>query len=177
MNHSLKLFAVYLGGYAPRCQVELHDMVFVTGTTVKKTYPLLVKKWFLKTFNKFHLDGYLELSVVDGHKIKLSRRKPRSTLKLFYVHLGAYDPTQLNELHRNCFIVARTKQAAKARAKKSWVGWQVHKDFIADVECCIAVDQVDGHYLHLKPTSQKSSEKLYLGYDLIPKSIIQSFRI
>ena len=27
-----KLFAVYLGGRAPKCNTELHDVVFVVGT-------------------------------------------------------------------------------------------------------------------------------------------------
>jgi len=37
-----KLFAVYLGVRADRCNIELHDVVFVVGTSIEDTYPL---KW------------------------------------------------------------------------------------------------------------------------------------
>ena len=35
---SLKLFAVCLGGRAPKCNTELHDVVFVVGARVEDTY-------------------------------------------------------------------------------------------------------------------------------------------
>jgi len=33
-----KLFAVYLGGRAPRCNTELHDVVFVAGEAIEACY-------------------------------------------------------------------------------------------------------------------------------------------
>lgn len=41
-----KLFAVYLGDRADRCNIEPHDVVFVVGSCIEETYPLLAKKWF-----------------------------------------------------------------------------------------------------------------------------------
>lgn len=46
-----KLFAVYLGGRADRCNIELHDVVFVVGSSIEETYPLLAKKWFGSAFS------------------------------------------------------------------------------------------------------------------------------
>ena len=34
-----KLFAVYLGGRAPKANIELHDVVFVVGESIEQTYP------------------------------------------------------------------------------------------------------------------------------------------
>lgn len=36
--NELKLFAVYLGGRADRCNIELHDVVFVVGSCIEETY-------------------------------------------------------------------------------------------------------------------------------------------
>lgn len=170
----MKLFAVYLGGYAPNCNVEVHDMVFVAGETFEETQPALVKKWFLKSYDRFHYDGYQDLSVVDGYKITLSHEKTNSDVKLFYVHLGAYVPGELNELHKNCFIVATNKSEAKSKARASWTGVQVpHKDVQLDVESCLQVESVDGFSLQIEPTDEKPDHDFHLGYNLIAKDIIR----
>jgi hypothetical protein len=52
-----KLFAVYLGGRADRCNIELHDVVFVVGSSIEETYPLLAKKWF-GNLHGFHIDSF-----------------------------------------------------------------------------------------------------------------------
>src|SRR5579862_751029 len=59
-----KLFAVYLGGRADHCNIELHDVVFVVGATIEETYPLLAKKWF-GNLKGFHIDSYVELQNID----------------------------------------------------------------------------------------------------------------
>ena len=41
MEKELKLFAVYLGGSAPKANIELHDVVFVTGFSLEETYSKL----------------------------------------------------------------------------------------------------------------------------------------
>jgi hypothetical protein len=40
------LFAVYLGGRAAKCNTELHDVVFVIGSSIEATYERLMDKWF-----------------------------------------------------------------------------------------------------------------------------------
>ena len=41
-----KLFAVYLGGRAPKCNTELHDVVFAVGASIEDTYDRLLELWF-----------------------------------------------------------------------------------------------------------------------------------
>lgn len=75
-----KLFAVYLGGRAPKCNTELHDVVFAVGESIEATYPRLMDKWFgdprrvhldSNTDNLFDVDDCLEISEVDGWHIHL----------------------------------------------------------------------------------------------------------
>ena len=40
-----KLFAVYLGGRAPKGNTEIHDVVFATGRAIEDTYEQLMDKW------------------------------------------------------------------------------------------------------------------------------------
>ena len=42
----MKLFAVFLGGRAEKCNTELHDVVFTCGNKIEDTYFDLIDKWF-----------------------------------------------------------------------------------------------------------------------------------
>jgi len=53
-----KLFLVYLGGRAPRANIELHDVQFVAGDSIEDTFEQLRKRWF-GTVRGLHLDAYL----------------------------------------------------------------------------------------------------------------------
>ena len=67
-----RLFAVYLGGRAPRASIELHDMVFVAGEAIEDCYDQLLDKWF-GTPGWVHIDSWLELDIVDGWKVELTK--------------------------------------------------------------------------------------------------------
>ncbi len=41
-----KLFIVYLGGSAPKANIELHDIQFVVGNTIEDTFEQLRSNWF-----------------------------------------------------------------------------------------------------------------------------------
>src|SRR5580704_9862432 len=111
-----KLFAVYLGGRAPRCNTELHDVVFVVGESIETTYDQLMDKWFGDPLS-VHIDSWLDLQYVDGYRILLSPEPSRQTEKLFFINLGAYRPGEFTELHAIAFLVARSEQEVKQRAK------------------------------------------------------------
>jgi hypothetical protein len=109
-----RLFAVTLGGRAPKANTELHDVVFVTGSSIEDTYTQLLDKWFGNPVG-LHLDSWLELDVVDGWRISLSPTADASGQKLFFVNLGAYDEN-FAALHANGFYVAESALDAKKRA-------------------------------------------------------------
>jgi hypothetical protein len=174
---ALKLFAVYLGGRAPKCNTELHDVVFTVGETIESTYERLMDKWFGNPL-RLHLDSWVELSIVDGFRIALEASPPAGQdRKLYFVNLGGYQPGQFTELHANAFAVARSEQEVKTRAKAELlVGMQaVHTDDLYDVDDCLEVTEVDGHHLTLEPTDATQPFAPNNGYHVIPPAVVRAY--
>jgi len=171
-----KLFAVYLGGRAARCNTELHDVVFVVGPSIEATYHKLMDKWFGDPL-RLHLDSWLDLRIIDGHQIVLKPSKPAQADKLFFINLGAYLPGQFTELHANAFVVAKTEQQVKLRAKSELLrGTQsVHTDDLYDIDDCLEIAEVDGHHLHLQPTQDIQPFEPNNGYHIIPKAVVDDY--
>lgn len=161
-----KLFAVYLGGRADRCNIELHDVVFVVGASIEDTYPALANKWF-GNLEQFHIDSYVELKKIDGYKIELSKDAPKeNTKKLYFINLGAYKPGEFTEYHQSAFYVADAAPEAIRRAKSELCqGLQtIHKDDVIvlervgqpadfDVDDVLELSEVDEYYISLSPTA------------------------
>lgn len=171
-----KLFAVYLGGRAPKANTELHDVVFATGSRIEDTYPQLLEKWFGNPVG-LHLDSWLELDVVDGYRVTLAEASSPSPEKLFFVNLGAYDDN-FTELHANGFYVAASPEDAKKRALEQYFtsGYELpHKDDLHDIDDCIALDSVNGLRVVLTKTGEVSASKPNNGYHIVPKDVIAHY--
>ena len=171
-----KLFAVYLGGRAPKANTELHDVVFATGTAIEDTYPQLLEKWFGSPVG-LHLDSWLELDVVDGYRVTLSDAPSPSPEKLFFVNLGAYDDN-FTELHANGFYVAADALEAKKRALAEHFtsGYELpHKDDLHDIDDCIALENINGLRVTLTKTGETSANKPSNGYHIVPKDVIAAY--
>lgn len=166
-SNEKKLFAVYLGGRADRCNIELHDVVFVVGSSIEETYLLLAKKWF-GNLQGFHIDSYIELQNIDGYKIELSQDSPTgdSLKKLYFINLGAYQPGEFTEYHQSAFYIADSCADAVRRAKSELCqGLQtVHKDDVVlldrvshpadfDVDDILELQEVDSYNISLIPTT------------------------
>jgi hypothetical protein len=169
----MKLFAVYLGGSAPKANTELHDVVFAVGKTIEDTYTQLLNKWFGDPVS-LHIDSWLELDVVDGWRVSLTKAPSPSDAKLFFVNLGAYDHT-FTELHAMGFYVTASAPEAKQQAlsKHAHTGVnQMHKDDLHCVDDCIALEVVHGLCVALTRTGETSVARPNNGYHLIPKEIV-----
>lgn len=162
-----KLFAIYLGGRADRCNIELHDVVFVVGSSIEETYPLLAKKWF-GNLQGFHIDSYVELQNIDGYKIKLTQGpvEADSLKKLYFINLGAYKPGEFTEYHQSAFYVADSAPEAIRRAKSELCQGlhTIHKDDVVVLDCVsnpidfdvddvLELGEVDSHTISLSPTA------------------------
>jgi hypothetical protein len=171
-----KLFAVYLGGRAPRCNTELHDVVFITGESVETSYERLMDKWFGDPL-RLHIDSWVELKVVDGYRISLQPQPPAGGNKLFFINLGAYLPGQFTELHANAFVVAASEVDVKKRAKAELLqGTQsIHTDDLYDVDDCLEIAEVDGQHIHLEPTPEKMPLEPHSAYIIIPPEIVAAY--
>lgn len=160
-----RLFAVYLGGKADGCNIELHDVVFVVGTCIEETYPLLAKKWF-GNMDGFHIDAYVHLKNIDGYEIELSKTQVTSSKKLYFINLGAYKPHEFTEYHQSGFYVTEDAPEAVQRAKSELCqGLQViHKDDVVlldhvkggfDVDDILEIGNVDDYFISLRPSSSQ----------------------
>ena len=110
----MSVFACLVGGSVPGMRLEVHDVLFARGDTIEACVPSLRAQW-RGTPESLHLDGWGRLDAADGHRIVL-RDAPPEGARLFFVHLGGYDPDRFVELHDNLFVVAPDAKAAKARA-------------------------------------------------------------
>ena len=52
----MKLFSVFLGGRADKCNIELHDVVFTLGEKIEDSYNDLLGKWFGLP-DRLHIDS------------------------------------------------------------------------------------------------------------------------
>ncbi len=173
----MKLYAVFLGGRAKKCNTELHDVVFTCGNKIEETYFDLISKWF-GIPDRLHIDSWVELSYIDGYKITLSQLKNNSNKKLYFINLGGYEPKKFEELHESKFMVGRDKKNIKRRAKESMlVGLeQVHTDDLYDVDDCIEINKVSNLYVNLIESKIKKELRFNNGYLPIPKKIIDQYK-
>jgi hypothetical protein len=172
----LKLFAVYLGGRAPRCNTELHDVVFTVGPTIEDTYERLLDLWFGSP-EGLHIDSWMELSVVDGHRVVLSHNAQPSDKKLYFVNLGAYMEGEFTELHANAMVEASSERDVKARAKAELLRGKitVHTDDLFDIDDCLELTSVDGYGISLMPTTYAVPLVPQNGYQIIPRPIVAAY--
>ena len=150
------LFLVVLGGRAKKANVELHDVRWVIGSTIEDTYDQLRRDWF-GSFEGLHIDSYKKIKYVDGYKITLKNIKKKKlknnknvngkyTKKyLWFVNLGAYDPSSMQEKHEFGLVVASSKLEAKNLAKSKWlIGYKKkHKDDIAPLKILTGCDDCE----------------------------------
>lgn len=178
-----KLFAVYLGGRADRCNIELHDVVFVVGSSIEETYPLLTKKWFGNP-HQVHIDSYICLDHVDGHKIHLTKNAASAdpSKKLYFINLGAYKPFEFTEYHQSAFYVSANAPEAVKRAKAELCqGLEtIHKDDVVlldrvnnhldfDVDDVMEIQEVDEYTISLSPSKLPASVPVsaYIKLDMV----------
>ena len=137
------LFLVVLGGRAKKANVELHDVRWVVGSKIEDTYNALRRDWF-GTFEGLHIDSYKKISYVDGYKINLKNVENEKfkinkfhkinfhQQNLWFVNIGGYDPTSMQEKHEFGLVVAKSSSEAKNKAKSKWLNGykKKHKDDI-----------------------------------------------
>lgn len=164
-----QLFIVYLGGSAPKGNIELHDVQFVIGNTIEDTYEQLKQNWF-GTVKGLHLDSYKAIKGADGYKISIQNKPQNFDKKLYFVNLGGYDESKLNELHEFALFVAADKAEAKEKAKKSLLKTSLHqhKDNLMEVDDCLELSSIGGKYIHLNPSDEEYDLKPdWFGYRVI----------
>lgn len=147
----MKLFAVFVGGNHPRANVELHDVRFCAGETLEDTIPQLRAAWW-GTPQSLHIDGYAELTHVDGRPIRVvsGPAPPGPRLSLWFINVGGYTPELFGEQHHYLFMTGTEKSEVWTRARAlspEWTGR--HKDNFTAIDDILEVSSLMPGNLHL----------------------------
>ena len=185
------LFLVVVGGRSPKANVELHDVRWVIGTKIEDTFDQLRNDWFGSN-NGLHIDSYKKIDSIDGYKINLRNKVNResknkilkkvriSNKKLWFVNIGGYDPSSMQEKHEFGLIVASSPSEAKNKAKSKWLidCKKKHKDDISvvknftDVDDCEVIKYIKKWEIELTLDDNNVEEKNtpdWFGYMRIDK--------
>ena len=183
------LYLVVLGGKAKKANIELHDVRWVIGSKIEDTYDTLRKDWF-GSLKGLHIDSYKKIKYIDGYKINLinfekNKKDKKKLVKrnkakkyLWFVNIGGYDPTSMQEKHEFGLVIASSKLEAKNIAKSKWlVGCKKkHKDDLVSLEMLISCDdcqlikKVGNWEIELSPDNQFIQENNFpdwYGYQKI----------
>ena len=150
------LYLVVLGGRAKKANIELHDVRWVVGSKIEDTYDTLRKDWFGSP-KGLHIDSYKKIRYIDGYKINLINfekdkidkkqleKKNKAKKYLWFVNIGGYSPTSMQEKHEFGLVTASSKLDAKKIATSKWlIGCKKkHKDDIASLETLLPCDDCE----------------------------------
>ena len=180
-NH-LKLFMLLLGSKAPGRLVEQHDFFFGIATSLKELLPE-IKSFWAEAGDTIHIDGWREVSVVDGHQVRIRLRNEitdsTSDKKLFFINLGGYQPNKLEEQHYTILTAKPDRAAAVREAKETlffkhngFKGANTHidekygidVDDIYQVEEILSAVQKENYHIELAPVEGLSEDTIHLGY-------------
>ena len=153
---NISLYLVVLGGRAKKANVELHDVRWVVGSKIEDTFGTLRKDWFGSP-KGLHIDSYKKIRYIDGYKINLINfekdkidkkqleKKNKAKKYLWFVNIGGYSPTSMQEKHEFGLVIASNKLEAKNIAKSKWlIGCKKkHKDDLASLEMLISYDDCE----------------------------------
>ena len=150
------LYLVVLGGRAEKANIELHDVRWVDGSKIEDTFETLRNSWF-GSLKGLHIDSYKKIQYIDGQKIilknvennKIGKKKLAKKIipkkNLWFVNIGGYNPTSMQEKHEFGLVIASSKLEAKNIAKSKWlIGCKKkHKDDLASLEMLISCDDCE----------------------------------
>ncbi len=150
------LFLVVLGGKALKANVEVHDVRWVVGSRIEDTFNVLRNDWF-GLLEGLHIDSYKKIKHIDGHKINLknfkSYKKEEKHLinqtnpkkNLWFVNIGGYSPTIMQEKHEFGLVVAPNYKEAKNKAKSKWLKGCIKKH----IDDCAVIKEIDKWIIEL----------------------------
>ena len=178
--NKIYLFLVVLGGRATKANVELHDVRWVIGSRIEDTFNVLRRDWF-GTIDGLHIDSYKKINYVDGYKINLKKiendkLKNSKLIKenipkhnLWFVNIGGYDPTSMQEKHEFGLVAASSSIEAKNKAKSKWLNGckKKHKDDITRLndlwtyDDCEIISKIDNWEIELKQENNCVEDTFY----------------
>lgn len=172
-----KLFMVLIGCKPAGRHTEQHDVFFGIANSLKELIPAIIAFW--PEAEDLHIDGYREVTHVDGYRIGINEAAPSSGF-LFFINLGGYKENEMEEFHYKMLATGKDKNEALRKAKATaffkhtgFKGATSHIDdkYGVDVDDMALVEEIlpaavrRQYKLSLLPAEPGTPEdKLHLGY-------------
>ena len=186
IQSTLKLYQILLGSKAPNRNVEQHDYFFGIASSLKELVPE-IKAFWPEAGNSIHLDGWREVTTVDGYKIEVVLKDENidiSGKKLFFINLGGYQHSKLEEQHYTLLSVQDNRADAVQNAKKTVFfktntikganshideKYGIDVDDIYQIEDILLPTQKAKYHLQITPAAGLPEDEIYLGYFKLDK--------
>lgn len=171
------LYVVCLGGRAPGCNVELHDVVFATGTRIEATHEQLLDQWFGQP-EGLHIDAWARVDRIAGYRVRLASTPAGDDLRLYFINIGGYAPGELWERHAYALYPGHSAAEVKRRARQELlVGREsVHRDDLYDIDDVLEVRTAGNWHIHLEADPDAGDPAVINGYFPIPRRAIGRWR-
>ena len=128
-------------------------MRFVAADTIEESIPQLRAAWW-GTPSSLHIDGYAELTHVDGRRIEVvPGQAPASPEQsLWFINVGGYAPELFGEQHTYLFMIGASKAEIWTRARQHTPDWTSrHKDNLSAIDDILEVNTLLGtEGLHIR---------------------------
>ena len=178
---SLKLFMVLIGCKPDGRHTEQHDIFFGIANEMKELIPEFEKFW-PEAKGKMHVDGWREVTQVDGQTVQIIERTQKSktaTHQLFFINLGGYKKEEFEEFHYKLIVASTDKSAAIKIAKQTAFYKHTHFDGAAshiddkygvDVDDIYTIDEIlaaatkEQFAIQLTTATTPHLDQLHLGY-------------
>lgn len=186
---SPKLFMLLLGSKAPQRNVEQHDYFFGIANSLKDLVPE-IKAFWPEAGNSIHIDGWREVTTVDGYAVKVIPKDQADELngkKLFFVNLGGYQSGKLEEQHYIILSVQDDRTGAMQNSKqteffkqktiKTVKGANSHIDekYGIDVDDVYRIEEIlnpaykADYHIQITPNPGLPEDEIHLGYFKLDK--------
>jgi hypothetical protein len=184
--NSLKLYMVLLGCKPPGRNTEQHDLFFGIGESLSDVKEDMIDFW-KEADGKIHIDGWREVTSVDGYKIEVATKKnpvQAQSDRLFFINLGGYKENEFEEFHYKLLTVSPDKGAAIRKAKETafykHTGFEgavshvddkygIDVDDIYEIQDILPSHLTEQYSIHITPVDNGKEDELHLGYLKIDK--------
>ena len=175
-----------LGSKAPARNIEQHDFFFGIATSLKELVPQ-IKAFWPEAGNSIHLDGWREVTTVDGYQIKVVLKEQTvepSLKKLFFINLGGYKTGILEEQHYTVLSVHEDRAQAVQESKKTVFfktntlkganshideKYGIDVDDIYRIEDILSPEQKAKYHIMITAADNLPADQIHLGYFKLDK--------
>lgn len=175
---------VLLGARARGRNVEQHDYFFGIATGLRELVPRM-KAFWPDAGNSLHIDGWREISSVDGYEVSIIPRTETlvtSTRNLFFINLGGYQSGKLEEQHYTLLTVQDDRTSAMKAVKRTDFfktnaiasikvanahideKYGIDVDELHRIDDLLAPEETAHYQIRLMPADSSAVDEIHLGY-------------